>query len=144
MLSTRTTPVTPYWMEVIRSLVIDRKFLNLQILITSREYIDIQTTKFRTWPNDLLLDVEDAVSTQVRVMFRWADRQLHELQRLTGERDVVSKALEDFLKTWMRLMAGSFFGHHRRIGNMFLMLFNGFGSVANLALPKVVLHPFLF
>ncbi|KAK2922909.1 hypothetical protein FoTM2_017149 [Fusarium oxysporum f. sp. vasinfectum] len=103
-----------------------------------------QTTKFRTWPNDLLLDVEDAVSTQVRVMFRWADRQLHELQRLTGERDVVSKALEDFLKTWMRLMAGSFFGHHRRIGNMFLMLFNGFGSVANLALPKVVLHPFLF
>lgn len=29
-------------LEVIRSLVIDRKFLNLQILITSREYIDIE------------------------------------------------------------------------------------------------------
>ncbi|KAJ9413078.1 hypothetical protein QL093DRAFT_2090585 [Fusarium oxysporum] len=113
-------------LEVIRSLVIDRKFLNLQILITSREYIDIERV------------------TEKMECFGGLDRQLHELQRLTGERDVVSKALEDFLKTWMRLMAGSFFGHHRRIGNLFLMLFNGFGSVANLALPTVVLHPFFF
>uniref|UniRef100_A0A0D2YEP4 Nephrocystin 3-like N-terminal domain-containing protein n=1 Tax=Fusarium oxysporum (strain Fo5176) TaxID=660025 RepID=A0A0D2YEP4_FUSOF len=78
-------------LEVIHSLVTDRKFTNLQILVTSREYIDIERVmkkvsvsvpmsnelveqdirlhvqsilrsnpKFRCWPDDLLIEVEDA------------------------------------------------------------------------------------
>ncbi|EWZ85457.1 hypothetical protein FOWG_11956 [Fusarium oxysporum f. sp. lycopersici MN25] len=112
-------------LEVIHTLVTDQRFSNLQILVTSREYIDIERVmekvsvsipmsnelvehdirihvrsilrsniKFQCWPDDLLVEVEDAVSTQAKGMFRWAVCQLHELQRLKGERDVVSKALE--------------------------------------------------
>ncbi|KAK2124282.1 hypothetical protein NOF04DRAFT_1406148 [Fusarium oxysporum II5] len=112
-------------LDVIQALITDRRFPNLQILVTSREYIDIErvmekvsvsvpmsnklveqdirlniqsilrsNTKFQSWPDDLLIEVEDAVSTQAKGMFRWAVCQLHELQRLKGDRDVVSKALE--------------------------------------------------
>ncbi|KAF5255640.1 hypothetical protein FOXYS1_13938 [Fusarium oxysporum] len=112
-------------LDVIQALITDRRFPNLQILVTSREYIDIErvmekvsvsvpmsnklveqdirlniqsilrsNTKFQYWPDDLLIEVEDAVSTQAKGMFRWAVCQLHELQRLKGDRDVVSKALE--------------------------------------------------
>ncbi|KAG7409461.1 Vegetative incompatibility protein HET-E-1 [Fusarium oxysporum f. sp. rapae] len=112
-------------LEVIHTFVTDQKFSNLQILVTSREYIDIERVmekvsvsvpmsnelvaedirlhvqsilrsnpKFRCWPDDLLIEVEDAVSTQAEGMFRWAVCQLHELQRLKGERNVVSNALE--------------------------------------------------
>ncbi|RKL51630.1 hypothetical protein BFJ70_g347 [Fusarium oxysporum] len=127
-------------LEVIHTLVTDRRFPSLQILVTSREYVDIERVmekvfvsvpmsnglveqdirlhvrsilrsniKFQCWPNDLLIEVEDAVSTKAEGMqvfdhieiialltgyrFRWAVCQLHELQRLKGERDVVSEAL---------------------------------------------------
>ncbi|KAI3576663.1 hypothetical protein IWW34DRAFT_870945 [Fusarium oxysporum f. sp. albedinis] len=111
-------------LEVIHTLVTDRRFPNLQILVTSRKDFDIERVmekvfvsvpmsnelveqdirlhvrsilrsniKFQCWPNDLLIEVEDAVSTKAKGMFRWAVCQLHELQRLKGERDVVSKAL---------------------------------------------------
>ncbi|KAI1055459.1 hypothetical protein LB506_011521 [Fusarium annulatum] len=112
-------------LEVIDTIVNDRRFSNLQILVTSREYIDIERVmekvsvsvpmsnelvkqdirlyvhsilrsnpKFRRWPDDLLIEVEDAVSRKAKGMFRWAVCQLHELQRLKGDREVVSKALE--------------------------------------------------
>ncbi|KAF4419067.1 Vegetative incompatibility HET-E-1 [Fusarium acutatum] len=112
-------------LELIQTLVTDRRFSNLQILVMSRKYIDIERVmkkisvsvlmsnelveedirlhvrsiirsnmKFQCWPDDLLIEVEDAISTQAKGMFRWAVCQLHELQRLSGERDVVSKALE--------------------------------------------------
>ncbi|KAH7217616.1 hypothetical protein BKA60DRAFT_609404 [Fusarium oxysporum] len=112
-------------LEVIHTLVTDPKLPNIKILVSSREYIDIERVmekisvsvpmsnklveqdirlhvrstlrsniKFQCWPNDLLIDVENAVSTQAKGMFRWAFCQLHELQRLKGERHVVSKALE--------------------------------------------------
>ncbi|EWZ30319.1 uncharacterized protein FOBCDRAFT_148607 [Fusarium oxysporum Fo47] len=112
-------------LEVIHTLVIDQRFSNLQILVTSREYIDIERVmekvsvslpmsnelveqdirlhvqsilrsnpKFRCWPDDLLIEVEESVSTKAEGMFRWAVCQLHELQRLKGERNVVIKALE--------------------------------------------------
>ncbi|KAL5593067.1 hypothetical protein FOBRF1_012169 [Fusarium oxysporum] len=111
-------------LEVIHTLVTDRRFPNLQILVTSREYMDIERVmekvsvsvpmsnelveqdirlyvrsilcsnlKFQCWPDDILIEVEDAVSTKAKGMFRWAVCQLHELQRLKGERDAVSKAL---------------------------------------------------
>ncbi|EMT72196.1 hypothetical protein FOC4_g10004055 [Fusarium odoratissimum] len=103
-------------LDVIQALITDRRFPNLQILVTSREYIDIErvmekvsvsvpmsnklveqdirlniqsilrsNTKFQSWPDDLLIEVEDAVSTQAKGMFRWAVCQLHELQRLKGD-----------------------------------------------------------
>lgn len=86
-------------LEVIHCLVTDRRFTNLQILVTSREYIDIERAmekvsvsvpmsnelveqdirlhvqsilrsnpKFRCWPDDLLIEVEDAVSTKAKGM----------------------------------------------------------------------------
>ncbi|KAF4493504.1 Vegetative incompatibility HET-E-1 [Fusarium agapanthi] len=112
-------------LEIIHTLVTDQRFSNLQILVTSREYIDIERVmekvsvpipmanelveqdirlhvqsilrsnpKLRCWPDDLLIEVEDAVSTKAKGMFRWAVCQLHELQRLKGDREVVSKALQ--------------------------------------------------
>ncbi|KAF5648656.1 hypothetical protein F52700_972 [Fusarium sp. NRRL 52700] len=112
-------------LEVIHTLVTDLRFSNVQILVTSREYIDIERAmekvsvpipmanelvehdirlhvqsilqsnpKFRCWPDDLLIEVEDAISTKAKGMFRWAVCQLHELQRLKGDRVVVSKALQ--------------------------------------------------
>ncbi|KAM5521489.1 hypothetical protein FOXYSP1_15380 [Fusarium oxysporum f. sp. phaseoli] len=112
-------------LEVIHTLVINQRFSNLQILVTSREYIDIERVmekvsvsvpmsnelvkqdirlhvqsilrsnpKFRCWSDDLLIEVEESVSTKAEGMFRWAVCQLHELQRLKGERNVVIKALE--------------------------------------------------
>ncbi|KAF5575513.1 uncharacterized protein FSUBG_13903 [Fusarium subglutinans] len=112
-------------LEVFHTLVTDLRFSNLQLLVTSREYIDIERVmekvsvsvpmanelveqdirlhvqsvlrsnpKFRRWPDDLLIEVEDAVSTKAKGMFRWAVCQLHELQRLRGDRGVVSKALQ--------------------------------------------------
>ncbi|KAF5251072.1 hypothetical protein FANTH_3834 [Fusarium anthophilum] len=112
-------------LEVIRTLVTEPRFSNLQVLVTSREYIDIERAmekvsvsvpmanelveqdirlhvqsvlrsnpKLRCWPEDLLIEVEDAVSTKAKGMFRWAVCQLHELQRLKGDREVVNKALE--------------------------------------------------
>ncbi|KAF4949262.1 hypothetical protein FGADI_9033 [Fusarium gaditjirri] len=126
-------------LEVIHCLVTDQRFSNLQILVASREYIDIERVmekisvsvpmsnelveqdirlhvqsilrsnlKFRCWPNDLLVEVEDAVSTKAKGMFRWAVCQLHELQRLKGERDVISKALarlpKDLDETYDRIL----------------------------------------
>ncbi|KAK7591843.1 hypothetical protein V3481_006481 [Fusarium oxysporum f. sp. vasinfectum] len=86
-------------LEVIHTLVTDQRFSNLQILVTSREYIDIERVmekvsvsvpmsnelvehdirihvrstlrsniKFQCWPDDLLIEVEDAVSTQAKGM----------------------------------------------------------------------------
>ncbi|KAF5564562.1 hypothetical protein FPHYL_4663 [Fusarium phyllophilum] len=112
-------------LDAIQTLVTDRRFTNLQILVTSREYIDIERAmekvsvsvpmsnelveqdirlhvqsilrsnlKFRCWPDDLLIEVEDAISTKAKGMFRWAVCQLHELQRLKDDREVVGKALE--------------------------------------------------
>ncbi|KAF5556935.1 hypothetical protein FMEXI_989 [Fusarium mexicanum] len=112
-------------LEVIHTLVTDLRFSNLQLLVTSREYIDIERVmenvsipvpmanelveqdirlhvqsilrsnpKLRCWPDDLLIEVEDAVSTKAKGMFRWAVCQLHELQRLKGDREVVSQALQ--------------------------------------------------
>ncbi|KAG5784243.1 hypothetical protein H9Q73_002145 [Fusarium xylarioides] len=112
-------------LDVIQTLVTDRRFTNLQILVTSREYIDIERAmekvsvsvpmsnelveqdirlhvqsilrsnlKFQCWPTDLLIEVEDAISTKAKGMFRWAVCQLYELQRLKGDREVVSKALK--------------------------------------------------
>ncbi|KAF5989815.1 hypothetical protein FBULB1_581 [Fusarium bulbicola] len=112
-------------LEVIHTLITDQRFSKLQILVTSREYIDIERVMekvsvsvpmanelveqdirlhvqsilrsnpgFRCWPDDLLIEVKDAVSTKAKGMFRWAVCQLHELQRLKGNRAVVSKALQ--------------------------------------------------
>ncbi|KAH6699767.1 hypothetical protein BKA61DRAFT_496302 [Leptodontidium sp. MPI-SDFR-AT-0119] len=111
-------------LEVIHTLVTDPRFSHLQILVTSREYIEIERVmekisisvpmsnslveqdiriyvrsilqsngKFQTWSNDLLKEVEDAVSTQAKGMFRWAVCQLYELKYLKGERSVVRNAL---------------------------------------------------
>ncbi|KAM0081218.1 hypothetical protein ACKRZS_006626 [Fusarium odoratissimum] len=86
-------------LDVIQTLVSDRRLSNLQILVTSREYTDIErvmekvsvsvpmsnklveqdirlhvqsilrsNTKFQYWPDDLLIEVEDAVSTQAMGM----------------------------------------------------------------------------
>ncbi|VTT60773.1 unnamed protein product [Fusarium fujikuroi] len=112
-------------LEVIGTLVTDQRFCNVQILVTSREYIDIERAmekvsvsvpmsnelveqdirfhfqsilrsnpKFQCWPDDLLVEIEDAISTKAKGMFRWAVCQLHELQRLKSDREVVSKALK--------------------------------------------------
>lgn len=112
-------------LDIIQTLVTDTRFTNAQILVTSREYVDIERVfekvsvsvpmsnelveqdirihvqsilrsnrKFRCWPNDLLIEVEGAISTKAKGMFRWAVCQLHELQRLKGDREVVSKALQ--------------------------------------------------
>lgn len=93
-LSTRTTPVTPYWKSFvvsssIESFLIFRSLSRVASTSISSEwrrkcpspsqchmngsnrifaFLFSQTTKFWTWPNDLLLDVEDAVSTQVKGM----------------------------------------------------------------------------
>ncbi|KAF5667413.1 hypothetical protein FDENT_12143 [Fusarium denticulatum] len=116
-------------LEVIQTLVTDQRFCNVQILVTSREYIDIERVmenvsvsvpmanelverdirlhirsilrsnpKFRCWPNDVLIEVEDAVSKKANGMFRWAVCQLHELQRLKGKRDIVRLALQQLPK----------------------------------------------
>lgn len=86
-------------LEVIHTLVIDQRFSNLQILVTSREYIDIERVmekvsvslpmsnelveqdirlhvqsilrsnpKFRCWPDDHLIEVEESVSTKAEGM----------------------------------------------------------------------------
>ncbi|KAG5789853.1 hypothetical protein H9Q69_011098 [Fusarium xylarioides] len=86
-------------LDVIQTLVTDRRFSNLQILVTSREYIDIERAlgevsvsvpmsnelveedirlhvqsilrsnpKFRCWPDDILIEVEDAVSRKAKGM----------------------------------------------------------------------------
>ncbi|KAF5699679.1 hypothetical protein FMUND_14640 [Fusarium mundagurra] len=112
-------------LEVIQTLVTGQRFCNVQILVTSRDYIDIErvmeklsisvpmanelverdirlhirsilrtNSKFRCWPNDLLIEVEDAVSKMAKGMFLWAVCQLHELQCLKGERDIASQALQ--------------------------------------------------
>ncbi|KFY78366.1 hypothetical protein V498_09119, partial [Pseudogymnoascus sp. VKM F-4517 (FW-2822)] len=49
--------------------------------------------RFKRWPKDLLLEVEEAVSTQAKGMFRWAVCQLDELQHLKSERFIVRDAL---------------------------------------------------
>ncbi|KAF5676489.1 hypothetical protein FCIRC_7048 [Fusarium circinatum] len=116
-------------LKVIHTLVTDQRFSNLQILVTSREYIDIEQVmvkvsvsvpmanelveqdirlhvqsvlrsnpKLRCWPDDLLIEVEDAVSTKSKGMFRWAVCQLHELQRLKNDREVISRALQRLSK----------------------------------------------
>ncbi|KAH7190457.1 hypothetical protein DER44DRAFT_844760 [Fusarium oxysporum] len=125
-------------LEVIYTLVTDPRFSNIHILITSREYIDIELVmekisvsvpmsnelveqdirihvrsilrsnrKFQRWSSDLLKEVEEAVSTQAKGMFRWAVCQLDELQRLKGERSVVRNALatlpKDLDETYERI-----------------------------------------
>ncbi|SCO92262.1 uncharacterized protein FRV6_16390 [Fusarium oxysporum] len=86
-------------LEVIHTLVTDPKFPNIKILVSSREYIDIERVmekisvsvpmsnklveqdirlhirstlrsniNFQCWPNDLLIEVENAVSTQAKGM----------------------------------------------------------------------------
>ncbi|CVL06960.1 uncharacterized protein FMAN_12051 [Fusarium mangiferae] len=86
-------------LDVIQTLVTDTRFANFQILVTSREYIDIERAmekvsvsvpmsnklveqdirihvqsilrsnrKFRCWPDDLLVEVEDAISTKAKGM----------------------------------------------------------------------------
>ncbi|CVL03991.1 uncharacterized protein FPRN_12013 [Fusarium proliferatum] len=112
-------------LEVIQTLVTDQRFCNVQIIVTSREYMDIErvmdkvsvsvpmanelveqdirlhirsilrvSPKFRCWPQDLLVEMEDTVSKRANGMFRWAVCQLHELQRLKGKRDIISQALQ--------------------------------------------------
>ncbi|KAH9209028.1 hypothetical protein DL95DRAFT_32175 [Leptodontidium sp. 2 PMI_412] len=125
-------------LEVIHTLVTDPRFSHLQILVTSREYIEIERVmekisisvpmsnslveqdiriyvrsilqsnrKFQPWSNDLLKEVEDAVSTQAKGMFRWAVCQLYELQHVKGERSVVRNALatlpKDLDETYERI-----------------------------------------
>ncbi|SCN76759.1 uncharacterized protein FFB20_05357 [Fusarium fujikuroi] len=86
-------------LEVIGTLVTDQRFCNVQILVTSREYIDIERAmekvsvsvpmsnelveqdirfhfqsilrsnpKFQCWPDDLLVEIEDAISTKAKGM----------------------------------------------------------------------------
>jgi hypothetical protein len=86
-------------LEVIESLVNEQRFSNVQTIVTSREYIDIERTmgkmsvsvpmsnelveqdirlhvrftlrsnlKFRRWPNELLIEVEDCISTKANGM----------------------------------------------------------------------------
>ncbi|RBQ98250.1 hypothetical protein FVER53590_13571 [Fusarium verticillioides] len=86
-------------LEVIQTLVTDQRLCNVQILVTSREYIDIERVmenisvsvpmanelveqdirlhvqsilrsnrKFRCWPNDLLVEAENAISTKAKGM----------------------------------------------------------------------------
>nr|RBQ87558.1 hypothetical protein FVER53263_13571 [Fusarium verticillioides] len=84
-------------LEVIQTLVTDQRLCNIQILVTSREYIDAERVmenisvsvpmanelveqdirlhvqsilrsnrKFRCWPNDLLVEAENAISTKAK------------------------------------------------------------------------------
>ncbi|KAM0810010.1 hypothetical protein AB5N19_10357 [Seiridium cardinale] len=116
-------------LKVIRDLACDARFHNLQILATSREYVDIErvlvgisrpvsmsnpfiaedirsyvhTTlqtndKFKRWPQQLLTEVEEALSAGAKGMFRWAVCQLDRLKRFR-EAQAVRKALATLPKT---------------------------------------------
>ncbi|KAH7378027.1 hypothetical protein BKA64DRAFT_714528 [Cadophora sp. MPI-SDFR-AT-0126] len=111
-------------LQTIRDLATSPRFMKLQLLITSREYRDIElgmegitkcvpmsnrlveqdiriyvqsaiqsNKRFKRWPKDLHLEVEQAISTQAKGMFRWAVCQLDALQHLRSERSTVRKAL---------------------------------------------------
>lgn len=117
-------------LKVFRDLATDLRFAKIQLLASSREYIDIERVmedfsvslsmanglvqddikihvrhklnsnpKFAQWPQDLLYEVEEALSIGARGMFRWAVCQLDIIQRLKGERHIVQKALKDLPKT---------------------------------------------
>ncbi|KAM0798578.1 hypothetical protein BDR22DRAFT_858945 [Usnea florida] len=117
-------------LKVFRDLATDLRFAKIQLLASSREYIDIERVmqdfsvslsmannfvqedirihvrhrlesnpKLTRWPQDLLDEVEEAVSTGARGMFRWAVCQLDAIQRLKGDRHVVQKALKNLPKT---------------------------------------------
>ncbi|KAK6064699.1 ankyrin repeat protein [Seiridium cupressi] len=79
-------------LKVIRDLACDARFHNLQILATSRD-------KFKSWPQQLLTEAEEALSGGAKGMFRWAVCQLDRLQRFRGEAQAVRKALATLPKT---------------------------------------------
>ncbi|KAG0649187.1 rad55 [Hyphodiscus hymeniophilus] len=55
--------------------------------------------KFKHWPPDLLAVVLEALSTNAKGMFRWVVCQIHTLERLKPEHDIVTHALANLPKT---------------------------------------------
>ena len=136
-------------LRTLQGIATSPRFEKLQLLTSSREYIDIErfmsqfsmsismanpfveddirvyvrsllrsSNKFRRWPQELLDEVEQTISTGAKGMyvfthsfpsdglivdiqdrFRWAVCQLDILQRLNCERRVVEKALKNLPKT---------------------------------------------
>ncbi|KUJ12400.1 uncharacterized protein LY89DRAFT_785768 [Mollisia scopiformis] len=117
-------------LAVLRDLTTDSRFRKIQLLATSRQYIDIEqvmetisapvsmtnplldadiklyvqarldaNSRFRHWPRSLLDDVLEVVSTKAKGMFRRAVCQIHVLERLRPENNIVKKALGNLPKT---------------------------------------------
>lgn len=117
-------------LEALRVLATDSRFKKLHLLVSSREYIEIETVmedfsvkismanthveedirrhvqsalqsnkRFKRWPQELLKETENAVSTGAKGMFRWAVCQIDVLGRLRYEGDNIEKALRNLPKT---------------------------------------------
>ena len=144
-------------LKVLKDFIQDPRFRKIQLLASSREYLDIEQvminitrpismahpgvlyaikirvrsqiqshSTFRSWPPDLLKEVEDTVSRDARGMwvvvyvfcsieadfefrFQWAVCQVESLKRLKGEAHVVQAALKNLPKdldeTYDRILA---------------------------------------
>lgn len=124
---------------VVDTLITDQRFGKIQILATSREYLDIELrmdrfshslsmsnpfveadirtyvaakimaeVKFQRWPSNLRAEVEAALSTGAKGMFRWAVCQLDILRRLHHQskiREAIKCLPETLDETYERIFS---------------------------------------